>query len=94
MKTFNFPGADDVIAFNNDDTIYELEERDLFVKELLIRKPHDVVFLTTASSYNRDFISKFLTDNGQIISTVERRLASDDYGIAKRYLFSVSDTLF
>lgn len=88
------PGADDVIAFNNDDTIYELEERDLFVKELLIRKPHDAVFLTTASSYNRDFINKFLTENGQIISTVEKRLASDDYGIAKRYLFSVSKTPF
>lgn len=67
-----------------------MEERDLFVKELLIRQPFDVVFLTSASTYNRDFISKFLTSNGQIVDTVEKRLASDDYGIAKRYLFSVS----
>lgn len=67
-----------------------MEERDLFVKELLIRKPFDNVFLTTSSTYNRDFISKFVTNNGQVIDTVERRLSSDEYGFINRYLFSVS----
>lgn len=83
------PGADDVIAFNCDDNIYELEERDLLLKELATRKPYDVIFLTTTSTYNRDFIWKFLTENGAVIDTDEKPFASDDYGIFMRFLCSV-----
>lgn len=83
------PGADDVIAFNCDDNIFELEERDLLLKELLTRKPYDAIFLTTASAYNRDFICKFVTDNGCVIDTDEKSLASDEYGIFMRLLCSV-----
>lgn len=86
---FSITGADDVIAFNCDDNIYELEERDLLLKELTIRSPYDVVFLTTSSTYNRDFISKFLAENGSIIDTDEKPLASDEYGIFMRFLCSV-----
>lgn len=94
FKNFSkISGANDVIAFNSDDNIYELEERDLLLKELLIRKPYDVAFLTTSQTYNRDFISKFLTNNGRIIDTVEKRLASDDYGIFLRFLCSVSHNI-
>lgn len=86
---YSIPGADDVIAFNCDDNIYELEERDLLLKELIIRKPYDVVFLTASSTYNRDFIYKFLTENGSVIDTDEKPLASDDYGVFMRFLCSV-----
>lgn len=86
----NFSGADDVIAFNSDDKIYELEERDLLLKELTIRDPYDVIFFTTPQTYNRDFINKFLRPNGMTIDTVERRLSSDDYGVFMRFLCSVS----
>lgn len=86
---FHFLGADDVIAFNCDDNIYELEERDLLVKELTIRKSYDAIFLTTASTYNRDFINKFITDDGIVIDTVEKQLSSDDYGLFMRFLCSV-----
>lgn len=85
-----FPGADDVIAFNSDDKIYELEERDLLLKELTIREHFDVVFLTTAQTYNRDFVSKFVCRDGIIVDTVEKRLASDEYGFFMRFLCSVS----
>lgn len=85
-------GADDVIAFNSDDKIYELEERDLLLKELTIREHFDVVFLTTSQAYNRDFISKFLRKGGTIIDTVEKRLSSDEYGIFMRFLCSVRNT--
>lgn len=83
-------GANDVIAFNSDDKIYELEERDLLLKELTIREHYDVVFLTTEQTYNRDFISKFLRKGGIIIDTVEKRLSSDEYGLFMRFLCSVS----
>lgn len=85
-----FVGADDVIAFNSDDKIYELEERDLLLKELTIREHFDVIFLTTSQTYNRDFISNFLRPGGIIIDTVEKRLASDEYGLFMRFLCSVS----
>lgn len=83
-------GADDVIAFNCDDNIYELEERDLLLKELSIRKTYDVVFLTTSTAYNKDFIKSFLSHNGTLIDTVERPLASDEYGFFMRVLCSVN----
>lgn len=83
-------GANDVIAFNSDDKIYELEERDLLLKELTMREHYDVVFLTTEQTYNRDFISKFLRKGGIIIDTVENRLSSDEYGLFMRFLCSVS----
>lgn len=86
-----FSGADDVIAFNSDDKIYELEERDLLLKELTIREHYDVVFLTTVQTYNRDFISKFLRRGGIIVDTVEKRLSSDDYGFFMRFFCSVSE---
>lgn len=86
-------GADDVIAFNSDDKIYELEERDLLLKELTIRDHYDVVFLTTSQTYNRDFISKFLNRGGVIIDTVEKRLSSDEYHFFMRFLCSVSHSL-
>lgn len=79
-----------MIAFNSDDKIYELEERDLLLKELAIREQYDVVFLTTSVTYNRDFISKFLNHGGTIIDTVEKRLSSDEYGFFMRFLCSVS----
>lgn len=82
-------GADDVIAFNSDDKIYELEERDLLLKELTIREHYDVVFFTTSQTYNRDFISNFLRPNGIVVDTVEKQLASDNYGICLRFLCSV-----
>ncbi|XP_031628018.1 reticulon-4-interacting protein 1, mitochondrial-like isoform X2 [Contarinia nasturtii] len=82
-------GADDVIAFNSDDKIYELEERDLLLKELTMREHYDVVFLTTSQTYNRDFIGKFLCENGIIIDTVEKRLSSDEYGFFMRFLCSI-----
>lgn len=87
-----FAGADDVIAFNSDDKIYELEERDLLLKELAIRDPYDVVFWTTSQTYNRDFMSKFVQPSGIIVDTVEKRMASDDYGLFMRFLCSVSYT--
>lgn len=89
--TINFIlGADDVIAFNSDDKIYELEERDLLLKELTIREPYDVVFWTASQTYNRDFMSKFLRPDGMIVDTVEKRMASDEYGLFMRFLCSVS----
>lgn len=87
---YSISGADDVIAFNCDDNIYELEERDLFLNELKIREPYDVIFLTTSSTYNREFIYKFLTENGCVIDTDEKPLASDEYGFFMRFLCSVS----
>lgn len=82
-----------MIAFNSDDNIYELEERDLLLKELLIRQPYDCVFITTSQSYNRDFIYKFINSGGKVIDTVEKRFSSDDYGFFMRFLCSVSLTL-
>lgn len=82
-------GADDVIAFNGDDNIYELEERDVLIKELLLREAFDFVFVTTSSSYNRHFIFKFLKYGGKIIDTVEKCIASDEYGIFMRLLCSM-----
>lgn len=79
-----------MIAFNCDDNIYELEERDLLLKELMERKAFDVMFLTSASTYNRDFIAKFLADNGRIVDCDEQRLSSDNYGILMRFLCAVS----
>lgn len=79
-----------MIAFNCDDNIYELEERDLLNKELKIRKPYNFIFLTTATSYNKDFLKLFLTNDGSIIDTVENHMPSDDYGIFMRFLCSVS----
>lgn len=79
-------GADDVIAFNCDDNIYELEERDLLLKELSIRKPYDVIFLTTSTAYNKDFIKSFISASGILIDAVEKPLASDEYGFFMRFL--------
>lgn len=90
LKIILFAGADDVIAFNCDDNIYELEERDLLLKELSIRNRYDVIFLTQSQTYNRDFLYKFLTSGGRLIDTVEKRLSSDEYGLFMRYLCSVS----
>lgn len=81
---FNLLGADDVIAFNCDDNIYELEERDLLLKELSIRKPYDVIFLTTSTAYNKDFIKSFISASGILIDAVEKPLASDEYGFFMR----------
>lgn len=83
-----------MIAFNCDDNIYELEERDLLLKELLMRKPYDVIFLTTTSPYNRDFIYQFVTENGFVIDTDEKPLASDEYGIFMRFLCSVCISIY
>lgn len=78
-----------MIAFNSDDKIYELEERDLLLKELTVREHYDVIFFTTSQTYNRDFISNFLRRDGIIIDTVEKQLASDNYGFCMRILCSV-----
>lgn len=92
-RKFLFSGANDVIAFNCDDNIYELEERDLLLKELTSREPYDVIFLTTSQSYNTDFLNRFLVENGAIVDAVEKSLASDEYGLFMRFLCSVSEYL-
>lgn len=56
----------------------------------MLRKAYDVMFLTTASTYNRDFIAKFITHCGKIIDCDEQKLSSDYYGIFMRILCSVS----
>lgn len=55
----------------------------------MLRKAYDVMFLTTASTYNRDFIAKFVCDNGKIVDCDEQKLSSDNYGIFMRFLCSV-----
>lgn len=82
-------GAEDVISFNCDSDDRFSEEQHILFKELSIRKEYDVVFFTTATDYNREFIRSFVAPHGVVIDTVEPTLGSDNFGEFTKLFYSV-----
>lgn len=90
-----FSGADDVIAFYSEAEIDAddeplFEEQNILFKELSIRKEYNVVFLTTPTHYDKEFIRSFVSPKGVIVDTIDPALPSDDYGVLKIFFYSVS----
>lgn len=83
-------GAEDVISFISDADDRFTEEQHILFKELSIRKEYNVVFLTTATEYNREFIRSFVAPGGLVIDTVEPPLASDSIGEISKLFYGVS----
>lgn len=95
----SFSGADDVIAFYSESEIDAddeplFEEQNILFKELSIRKEYNIVFLTTPTHYDKEFIRSFVSPKGVIVDTVEPALPSDDYGVLKIFFYSVSSVAF
>lgn len=89
-KLFFFPilGADDVISIDYDNEATPTEQQILF-KELSIRKEYDLIYFTTETDYDKEFIRSFLTPGGLIIDTVEPNLQTDR-SILSQFFYSVS----
>lgn len=85
----HFVGAEDVIAFNIDSDDRFSEEQHILFKELSIRPEFDVIFFTTPTEYNKEFMRSFVTQNGVIVDTVEPPLASDKFGELTKLVYSV-----
>lgn len=83
-------GAEDVISFISDADDRFTEEQHILFKELSIRKEYNVVFFTTATEYNREFIRSFVAPGGLVIDTVEPPLASDSFGEISKLFYGVS----
>lgn len=81
-------GADDVIAVDYDNEDAPGEPQILF-KELAIRKEYDVIYFTSETDYDKEFIRSFLTPQGLIIDTVEPNLKTDR-SILSQIFYSVS----
>lgn len=58
-------------------------------KELSIRPEFDVIFFTTPTEYNKEFIRSFVTAHGVIVDTVEPNLASDKLGELTKLVYLV-----
>lgn len=88
-NVFIFVGAEDVIAFNIDTEDRFSEEQHILFKELSIRPEFDVIFFTTPTDYNKEFIQSFVSTHGVIVDTVEPKLASDKFGELTKLVYLV-----
>lgn len=79
-----------MISFISDADDRFTEEQHILFKELSIRKEYNVVFFTTATEYNREFIRSFVAPGGLVIDTVEPPLASDSFGEISKVFYGVS----
>ncbi|KAJ6647952.1 Reticulon-4-interacting protein 1, mitochondrial [Pseudolycoriella hygida] len=79
--------ADDVIPIDYDNENAPSEQQ-IFFKELSIRKEYDLIYFTTETEYDKEFIRSFLSPSGLIIDTVEPSLKTDR-SILSQFFYSI-----